>query len=475
MHPRRRLLTRGPFLFDLTPERLVTFHGERGVRRETGGDVPTHAEAPVSLAALEDASRVWVGCGNQKAFALEAGASGTAQALAESFFDLTTEGSRLVGARVDSKRKLTELRVSDDASGTRWRAVKPPKPVRAKPVPGYTLEGRGRESPDGVLLDTSPLGLTVLEKGRGRVYVLRPGAEALEGGLQLQPGADEDTWRAQATPQGVLVLLIANHRHTALAHFALDGTLLGVLSELDGKPLWGGLGMCVLDATRALLLCDEPLLVSLPGLEILERVEGEWRNYVATAPAGPGRCWVGAEDSDALTLLTFAPGEPPRVSVSERPVDPGPALVHLGFTRPALDCHAETPSPLSVSAPVAETWRLTLRNQGSECHGVRLRLSSPLIGAGVVKVEARGPGGVLALSSQNRVELVGQLPGLASGAAVELSFSLTPRGEGEGDLTLTAEPLVSHRSLAPFTGEVLESPPQVDGRGASARLRLQVE
>lgn len=460
MHPSRRLVSRGPLLLDLTPQRLVIYEGAQGVRRETQGDVPAWSGQSVVLAALEGAKNVWVGCGDGKVFSVGERASGSADALPQPFFDLTTEGDRLVGVTVDEKNKLNDLLVSDGAA-REWRPLRMPKPVAAQPIPHYTLGERVRESPDGVLLDANPFGLTVLEQGRGRISLLRPGAPKLEGGLKLQPGGEQDTWRAVATPQGILVLLVANHRHSALAHFALDGTLLGCISEREDKPLWGGLGLCMLDATRALVFLEETHIVSLPGLELLGTVEGaEWRNYVVVAPAGPGRWWVGTQEQDDLALLTVKPGEPPHVTTSKRPVVPGKPLLHAGFTKPALEWDSGA-GPLTVSMPVAETCRLTLRNDGRTCHGVRLRLSSPLIGARVVQVDVKARGTSLALTTQNRVDLVGELGGIDAGARLELVLTLTPRTEGTGPLTLTAEPL-------PLPGEE-------PGRAASTRVMLTVE
>ena len=232
MHPTRRLLVRGQWLFDLKPHRLIVFHGAEGVRREVRGDAP-NSSAPVVLAALDEARDVWVGGGDRRVFSVGAGASAPIQAFPRECFDLTTDGDRLIGTSVDNTLKLTTL-FATDGSGQRWEPMTLPKPVPARPVPGYSLGRRTRQCPDGALLDTSPFGITVLEKGRGRVYVLRAGAAQPEGALQLEPGQEQDTWRALATPHGVLLLLVANHRHTALAHFALDGTLLGSIAEREG-------------------------------------------------------------------------------------------------------------------------------------------------------------------------------------------------------------------------------------------------
>ncbi|MFP2961781.1 hypothetical protein ACLEPN_29280 [Myxococcus sp. 1LA] len=212
-----------------------------------------------------------------------------------------------------------------------------PKPVPAKHGYGYS-EGRPlRQSPDGAFLDTSPFGITVVEKGRGRVYVLRAGAAQPEGALQVEPGHEQDIWRAQATPHGVLLLLVINYRQTALLHFALDGTLLGSIPGSDEEDeedelTWGGTGVCVLDAARALLFVqDKTLLVSLPGLQVLETLVGGLPHFVSVTPAGPDRWWVGAEDSDALFLLTAEPGHPLRLHAANRPVRPGAPLMHMGY------------------------------------------------------------------------------------------------------------------------------------------------
>ncbi|RKG80473.1 hypothetical protein D7W82_29290 [Corallococcus sp. CA049B] len=313
------------------------------------------------LAALDEAKDIWVGGGDRRVFSVGAGASAPAQAFPRECFDLTSDGDRLVGTVVDGALKLTTLFTTDE-SGQRWEPMTLPKPVTATHGYGYS-EGRPpRQSPDGAVLDTSPFGITVVEKGRGRVYVLRAGAAQPEGALQVEPGHEQDIWRAQATPHGVLLLLVINYRQTALLHFALDGTLLGSIPEQDGdddeeeEQTWGGAGVCVLDADRALLFVqDKILLVSLPGLQVLETLAGEWPHFVSVTPAGPDRWWVGAEDSDALFLLTAEPGHPLHLHASNRPVSPGAPLMHVGYKTPAIHWTEHSSAPLTVSAPVTET------------------------------------------------------------------------------------------------------------------------
>jgi hypothetical protein len=267
-------------LFDLRAQRLIVFHGAEGVRREVSGDAPEYPSAPVVLAALDEARDVWVGGGDRRVFSVGAGASAPVQAFPRECFDLTTDGDRLIGTMVDGALNLTTLFTSD-GSGQQWKPMPLPRPVSTSHGYGNSEEGPPRRYPDGAFLDTSPFGITVVEKGRGRVYVLRPGAAQPEGALQVEPGHEQDIWRAQATPHGVLLLLLINYRQTALLHFALDGTLLGSLpgsadeDDEEEDLTWGGKGVCVLDADRALLFVqDKTLLVSLPGLEVLETLEG---------------------------------------------------------------------------------------------------------------------------------------------------------------------------------------------------------
>ncbi|MCP3170103.1 hypothetical protein [Myxococcus qinghaiensis] len=324
-------------MFDFRPHRLIVFHGAEGVRREVHGDVPAYPSAPVVLAALDEAKDVWVGSGNRRVFSVRAGASAPAQAFPRECFDLTTDGDRLIGTLVDGALELATL-FTTDGSGQRWEPMTLPEPVPATHGYGYSEGQPLPQSPDGAFLDTSPFGITVLEKGRGRVYVLRPGAAQPEGALQVEPGHEQDTWRALATPHGVLLLLAVNHRETVLLHFALDGSLLGSLPDLEEEGddetdelFWGGAGICVLDAARALLfLQDRTLLVSLPGLQVLETPMGEWPHFVSVTPAGPHRWWVGPEDSDALFMLTAEPGHSLRLHAANRPVSPGAPLMHGG-------------------------------------------------------------------------------------------------------------------------------------------------
>ncbi|GEN11811.1 hypothetical protein SAMN05443572_115173 [Myxococcus fulvus] len=331
MHPTRRLLSRGPWLFDINPNRLVIVHGAEGVRRELKGDSPGHPSAPVVLAALAEAKDAWVGSGDGRVFSVGTDASTPAQSFPRECFDLITDGDRLIGAHVDDTLWLTTL-FTTDGSGQKWEPMPLPEPVSATHGYGYSEGLPLPESPDGAFLDSSPFGITVVEKGRGRVHVLRAGAAQPEGALQLEPGHEQDLWRALATPHGVLLLLIVNYRLTGLLHFALDGTLLGSLPRSDSDEdedelTWGGAGICVLDANRAALFVqDKILLVSLPGLEVLETREGEWPRPVSVTSAGRDRWWVGPEDNDALFLLTAEPGHPLRIHATNPPVNPGAPL-----------------------------------------------------------------------------------------------------------------------------------------------------
>jgi hypothetical protein len=475
MYPRRRLLARGQWLFDLRPHRLIVIHGAEGVRREVGGDVPDHPSAPVLLAALDEARDVWVGGGDRRVFSVGAGASAPVQAFPRECFDLTTDGDRLIGTVVDGALKLTTL-FTTDGSGQQWKPMTLPKPVPATHGYGYS-EGRPlRQSPDGAFLDTSPFGITVVEKGRGRVYVLRAGAAQPEGALQVEPGHEQDIWRALATPHGVLLLLIINYRQTALLHFALDGTLLGSIpgsddEDDDDELTWGGTGVCVLDAARALLFVqDKTLLVSLPGLQVLETLVGEWPGFVSVTPAGSHRWWVGAEDSDALFLLTAEPGHPLRLHAANRPVSPGAPLMHMGYKTPAIHWTEYTSAPLTVSAPVAETWRAVVRNDGTASEAVRVRVSGVLVGARVVDVSVRYRGQPLPMVGENRVNVVGDTAGLEGGATAELEVTFTPRSEGSGPLTITVEPCAWQ-----FQGKDEPRVLAVTGHPASAQFPLTVE
>ncbi|WP_158616644.1 hypothetical protein [Corallococcus sp. CA054B] len=482
MYPRRRLLARGPWLFDFRPHRLIVFHGAEGVRREVSGDVPNPPSAPVVLAALDEAKGVWVGSGDRHVFSAGTGASAPVQALLRECFDLITDGDRLVGTVVDGALKLTAL-FTTNGSGQRWEPMVLPKPVTATHGYGYS-EGRPpRQSPDGAFLDTSPFGITVVEKGRGRVYVLRSGAAQPEGALQMEPGGEQDIWRALATPHGVLLLLVINYRQTALLHFALDGTLLGSLPEQDGDDdedeelTWGGAGVCVLDADRALLFVqDKVLLVSLPRLQVLETLAGEWPSFVSVTPEGADRWWVGAEDSDALFLLTAEPGHPLHLHASHRPVSPGAPLMHVGYKTPTIHWTEHTSAPLTVAAPVTETWRAVVRNDGTTCEAVRIRVSGVLVGARVVDVSVRYRGQPLPMAEEHRVNLVGNTAGLEGGATAELEVTFKPRSEGSGPLTITVEPC-SWQSQGKEWQWDKEEPRAlaVTGHPASAQFLLTVE
>ncbi|WP_375759994.1 hypothetical protein [Corallococcus exercitus] len=469
-------------MFDLRPQRLIVFHGAEGVRREVSGDVPDHPSAPVELAALNEAQDVWVGCGDRRVFSVGAGAGAPVQAFPRECFDLTSDGDRLIGTVVDGARKLTTL-FTTDGSGQQRAPMTLPKPVRASHGYGYS-EGRPqRQSPDGAFLDTSPFGITVVEKGRGRVYVLRAGAAQPEGALQVEPGGEEDIWRAQATPQGVLLLLVINYRQTALLHFALDGTLLGSIPAIDDEDddaeelIWGGAGVCVLDADRALLFVqDKTLLVSLPELQVLETVVGEWPAFVSVTPAGPDRWWVGAEDRDSLFLLTAEPGHPLRLHASNRPVIPGAPLMHVGYKTPAIHWAEHTSAPLTVSAPVTETWRAVVRNDGTACEAVRIRVSGALVGARVVDVSVRYRGQPLPMVEEQRVNVVGITAGLEAGATAELEVTFKPRSEGSGPLTITVEPCSWQAQAKEWQWD--KEQPRVlvmTGHTASAQFPLTVE
>ncbi|MBN8228218.1 hypothetical protein JYK02_11930 [Corallococcus macrosporus] len=482
MYPRRRLLARGPWLFDLRPQRLIVFHGAEGVRREVSGDVPEYPSAPVVLASLNGSQDVWVGSGDRRVFSVGPGTSAPVQALPKECFDLTTDGNRFIGTVVDGALKLTTL-FTTDGSGQQSEPMPLPKPVRARHGYGYASGRPQREPPDGALLDTSPFGITVVEKGRGRVYVLRSGADRPEGALQMEPGGEQDTWRALATPHGVLLLLVINYRQTALLHFALDGTLLGSLPGRDDdddeeeEMIWGGAGVCVLDASRALLFVqDKALLVSLPGLQVMETLVGEWPAFVAVTPAGPDRWWVGAEDRDSLFLLTAEPGHPLRLHASNRPVSSGAPLMHVGYKTPAFQWTEHSSEPLAVSAPVTETWRAVVRNDGTACEAVRIRVSGALVGARVVDVSVRYRGQLLPMVGEQRVNVVGVTAGLEAGATAELEVSFKPRSEGSGPMTVTVEPCSWQAQPREWQWEK-EQPRilAVTGHAASAQFPLTVE
>ncbi|NBC39885.1 hypothetical protein [Corallococcus exiguus] len=472
-------------MFDLRPHRLIVFHGAEGVRREVGGDVPEYPSAPVVLAALDEAKDVWVGSGDRRVFSVGAGASAPVHAIPKECFDLISDGDRLIGTVVDGALKMTTLFTTDE-SGQQWQPMTLPRPVRATHGYGYS-EGRPhRQSPDGAFLDTSPFGITVVEKGRGRVYVLRAGAAQPEGALQVEPGHEQDIWRAQATPHGVLLLLVINYRQTVLLHFALDGTLLASIPEANDEDdeddadelTWGGAGVCVLDADRALLFVqDKVLLVSLPGLQVMETLAGEWPRFVSVTPAGADRWWVGPEDSDALFLLTAEPGHPLRLDASNRPVSPGAPLMHVGYKTPAIHWTEYTSAPLTVSSPVTETWRAVVRNDGTACEAVRIRVSGVLVGARVVDVSVRYRGQPLPMVEELRVNVVGVTAGLEGGATAELEVTFKPRGEGSGPLTITVEPCSWQSQGKEWQWQTKEESRvlAVTGHPASAQLLLTVE
>ncbi|RKH68618.1 hypothetical protein [Corallococcus aberystwythensis] len=452
------------------------------MHREVSGDVPDHPSAPVVLAALDEAQDVLVGGGDRRVFSVGPGASAPVQAFPRECFDLITDGDRLIGAAVDDALKLTTL-FTTDGSGQQWVPMTLPKPVPTQTGYGYS-EGRPhRQVPDGAFLDTSPFGITVVEKGRGHVYVLRAGAAQPEGALQVEPGGEEDIWRALATPHGVLLLLVINYRQTALLHFALDGTLLSSIPEIDDEDddaeelIWGGAGVCVLDAARALLFVqDKTLLVSLPGLQVLETLVGEWPAFVSVTPAGPDRWWVGAEDRDALFLLTAEPGHALHLHASNRPVSPGAPLMHVGYKTPTLHWTEHTSTPLTVSAPVTETWRAVVRNDGTACEAVRVRVSGTLVGARVVDVSVRYRGQLLPMVEEQRVNVVGVTAGLEEGATAELEVTFKPRSEGSGPLSITVEPCTWQAQAKKWQWDK-EQPRvlAVTGHPASARFPLTVE
>lgn len=452
------------------------------MRREVTGDVPGHPSAPVVLAALNEAQEVWVGSGDRRVFSAGAGASAPVQAFPRECFDLTSDGDRLIGTVVDEALKLTTLFTTDGA-GQQWMPMTLPKPVRTSHGYGYSEGHPQRQSPDGAFLCTSPFGVTVVEKGRGRVYVLRAGAAQPEGALQLEPGHEQDIWRAQATPHGVLLLLVINYRQTALLHFALDGTLLGSIPDQEGDDdedeelTWGGAGVCVLDATRALLFVqDKAHLVSLPGLQVLETLAGEWPSFVSVTPAGPHRWWVGAEDSDALFLLTAEPGQPLRLDASNRPVSPGAPLMHVGYKTPTLHWTEHSSAPLTVSSPMTETWRAVVRNAGAACEAVRIRVSGVLVGARVVDVSVRYRGQPLPMVEEHRVNLAGVTAGLDVGATAELEVTFKPRSEGSGLMSITVEPCSWQSQGKEWQWEKEGSRVlAVTGHPASAQFLLTVE
>jgi hypothetical protein len=77
---------------------------------------------------------------------------------------------------------------------------------------------------------------------------------------------------------------------------------------------------------------------------------------------------------------------------------------------------------------------------------LRLRITSPLLGARLLDISKVKCGGVPGLLRMNGAgELSGELEvACAPGAAVELAFELKGRGEAQGEVTVSVEPVVRH-------------------------------
>ncbi|RKG80474.1 hypothetical protein D7W82_29295 [Corallococcus sp. CA049B] len=117
-----------------------------------------------------------------------------------------------------------------------------------------------------------------------------------------------------------------------------------------------------------------------------------------------------------------------------------------------------------------------VRNDGTACEAVRIRVSGVLVGARVVDVSVRYRGQPLPMVEEQRVNVVGVIAGLEGGATAELEVTFKPRSEGSGPLTITVEPCTWQSQGKEWQWDKEESRVlAVTGHPASAQFPLTVE
>jgi hypothetical protein len=441
----RRIETGPGWVADMTIRGLRWQDASGAVQRPIHGDLPPYLPCHVAVACTPDASRVWAGVGTGQIYALGPQASGPPELLEGHLSDVLFWDGRLWGAETDDRRKLKRL-VWRSPSARSWEERPLPRPAKVASIPSFTVPRKLSHQPDQVALFGSRWGLAVVEKGRGRVAVIRPGGEDVFC-LELQSGAEEDLWFAAATDEGVLVAMVANHRHSAIAHLSDTGKHLGLVTHVGQNLLWSVTGLIPLEDEGALALWQDGILRLTRSSLAAEPVSPySMDHYVTAAPRGPGR-WLLAPQDEAERLYTLRVGPDSEVEIEEIPLKkaaPGEALCSLGYASARLEWQSPRTPTLSVAAPLSETWSRTFINQGKPATGIRVTLQSPLLASRLVEITSLRVG-----EREERVRMLGPLVATAefdglpvsSGASVPVSVVFRGRGEGESEVQIKVEPL----------------------------------
>ncbi|MDP1830090.1 MAG: hypothetical protein Q8L48_42900 [Archangium sp.] len=414
------------------------------------------------VTATQDASHVFAGAGDGAVYDLGLRGTGPASRLDGEWSDLLCTGEHLLAVKVDREFRLDGL-MTRPVHGGEWTRLAIPRPARVKG------SSRASGDPDAVLLCDGPLGQAMVEKGTGLVVVLprRSGPPAAEFALKLAPGIDGDFWTATPTPQGVLVMVVEDHRRSTLLHLAPGGKVLG---KYDSMNSWGARAMTLLGDHAFIVAGDLICELALPDLSLLsvETAEFEVHDYAGTANQPPGKMWLGQDNSDDIELLTAHPGRPPHLGRSHREIRDGLPAFALLSNGPALSWEGTGEKSIDVTAPTPCTWKDVMISTGKQCSSVRLRVSSVLIGARVLEVTARLDGKVLPLKPVpgTPLELAAQCEGMGSGARLQVELTFKARGEGRSTIDVIAEPLTVR--------SVWDTPSQLVVGGKSAAVSLPV-
>lgn len=437
---KRRLAASSGWLLDMAPGRARLSHLGKCTRRVLRG-AGAAAPLPVVAAVAPEASAMWVGAGDGRVFALGPQGLGPAQQLEGRISDVACQGQHLLAAHLQASGLELRQRHLDQEG---WRPVALPRAVPMEPLPDFPAAPADPLAAAFALLMPNRFGTVLVDQARGLLAVVRPGERAVEFALQVPPGGPDEVWSAQATAQGVLLAIAGAQGRSALAHASPQGKLLGARTRLASALLWRVHGLLLLDGETALVFGEELLVLDVPTLTLLERMTHVVDTFAATALDGDVG-WVGAEGVDSVLRL-HREGEAVKLEGESklRAHDGAPLWEHAP-ARPTLE-FADGEAEVSVSAPLVQPWRRAFKNVGTPAAAVRVRITSPLLGARLLDISKVRCGGVPTTLRMNGAgELGGELEvGCPTGAALELAFELKGKGEATGEVSVSLEPVARH-------------------------------
>lgn len=258
---------------------------------------------------------------------------------------------------------------------------------------------------DEVVCSPNEHGIAVTGVYCGLVAVLPPDASRVDFVVRVPTQVGETEILAARTPQGVVVVLCIEGRHSAVLHIAPDGKVIAHAHTI-GRDLAWGMGPPVVQGDRVVVFetgqrgedrLDE---LSLPDLTLAKSVElGERPTGRVSAWTAPGgvpfilglgarACVVKRGGRGRVTrelLERPLPPEPPR------PVAPiGPPLAQ-GAPSLAL-ARAANPVPWELTVGQAHAIEISFTNQGGAGRGVAFEIGGAALQSGLVRVERASVG-----------------------------------------------------------------------------------